>query len=95
MKNGYGQEIRWVIEEDFFAHAKETMSPEKYAEIEARHKRLREEHKELLERYKPKAPVGNATLTSHVVMSAEQFTNPWTGGPRVFTEEEKKKYGLK
>jgi len=89
VKNKKGQEVRWVIEEDCFAHAKQTMSPEKYAELEARYTDWCEQH-----RPKP-IVVGNATLTSHVVMSAEQFTDPWTGQPRVFTAEEKKKYGLK
>jgi len=89
VKNAKGQEIRWVLEEDFFAHAKETMSPEKYAEIEAR-------YKDWCERHRPKPTVvGESTLTSHVVVPAEMITDPGTGQPRVFTEEEKKKYVLR
>ena len=94
MKNGYGQEVRWVLKEDWFAHAKETMSPEKYAEIEARYKRLLEEQKELVERYKPRALVGGATFTSRAVIPAEMITDPRTGQPRVFTQEEKANYEL-
>ena len=40
MKNAKGQEIRWVLEKDMLAFLKETQTPEKYAEIEARHKEL-------------------------------------------------------
>jgi hypothetical protein len=38
MKNAKGQEIRYLTEEDFCAWAKQTLSPEKYAEIAARYK---------------------------------------------------------
>ena len=102
MKNAKGQEVRWVIAEDLLAWAKETQTPEKYAEIKANYKRFCDEHK-------PKPPeiqiiqdsqgrvVAMAALTHRVVpvFSAEEFTDPWTGRPRVFTQEEKKKYGIK
>src|SRR5215472_19132955 len=54
MKNGYGQEVQWVIAEDFWAYAKETMSPEKYAEMEARHKELCEQIRERSAALQPK-----------------------------------------
>ena len=100
MKNGYGQEIRWVIEQDFFAYAKEKLSPEKYAELEARHKRLLEEHKPKRREIPVKdlegEIVSSVTLehSCHVAIPAEMITDPWTGQPRVFTEEEKAKYDL-
>jgi hypothetical protein len=93
MKNKKGQEIRWVLEEDFLAHAKQTMPPEKYAEIEARHKRLREENEQLRERYKAKVPFG-VTVTSRAVIPIEMITDPRTGQPKVFTEEERAKFEL-
>lgn len=46
MKNGYGQEVRWVLEKDMLVWLKETQTPEKYAELEARHKELREQIRE-------------------------------------------------
>jgi DNA-binding GntR family transcriptional regulator len=55
MKNGYGQEIRWVLEgqeirwvleKDMLAYLKETQTPEKYAEFEDRHKELHERIRE-------------------------------------------------
>jgi len=45
MKNGYGQEVRWVLEEDLLAYAKEKWPPEMYAQLEARHKELHERRK--------------------------------------------------
>ena len=42
MKNAKGQEVQWVLDEDWLAYSKETMSPEKYAEFEAFLKRFRE-----------------------------------------------------
>ena len=46
MKNGYGQEVTWVIPEDFFAHAKETMSPEEFAKLEEAYKHSLEKIRE-------------------------------------------------
>ena len=100
MKNPKGQEVRWVLEEDMLAWAKEKMSPENFAEFEARRKELRERHKP-----KPREiPVRNSEgrivssvaveHSCHVAMPAEMITDPWTGQPRVFKEEEKKKYCL-
>ena len=88
MKNGYGHEVRWVLPEDWFAWAKEKLSPERYAEIEAWYKNRREQHK-------PKATViGEVTSTSRAVVPAEMITDPWTEQPKVFTEEEKAKFEL-
>jgi hypothetical protein len=41
--------------------------------------------------------VATAELRHRVVpvFHAEQFTDRWTGRPRVFTEEEETKYGIK
>jgi hypothetical protein len=91
MKNAKGQEVRWVTEEDFFAYAKEKLSPEKYAEMEARHKAMRERHKAQTTKV-----VGGATFTStcHMVIPAEMITDPWTGQPKVFTEQERAEYNL-
>ena len=84
MKNAKGQEVQWVIPEDMLAWAKEKMSPENFAKIEAHLKPYFEEPK-------PKPP----GLHARLVQSSEIFTDPWTGGPKVFTEEEKAKYGPK
>jgi hypothetical protein len=46
MKNGYGQEVTWVIPEDLFAHAKETMSPEEFAKLEEAYKHSLEKIRE-------------------------------------------------
>src|SRR5215470_3080639 len=87
MKNGYGQEVRWVLAEDWFAWAKEKF-PEKHAEIEAWYKRV-------LEKRKPEPTVpGKLTEGCHAVIPAEMITDPWTGQPKVFTEEEKAKFEL-
>ena len=87
MKNGYGQEVRWVLAEDWFAWAKEKF-PEKHAEIEAWYKRV-------LEKRKPEPTVsGKVTEEAHVPIPAEMITDPWTGQPRVFTEEERVEYDL-
>jgi hypothetical protein len=163
MKNGYGQEVQWVIPEDFFAHAKETMSPEEFAKLEEACKhslertrekiaairakigrsalrmrnggdptkviwptveeycakakeagvspedleKMKAHHKEMLEAVKngtaeveilstdSEGRVTSACMSSmRHVYPADWFTDPWTGKPRVFTEEEKKKYGL-
>ena len=171
MKNGYGQEVRWVLEEDMLAWLKETQTPEKYAEIEARHKepreqiregsaalqaknapqttvrvrlesgqivvanakkliwpteedfcakakeglspeelaRMKEAYRQMREQYeKGNKPIsittdsegrvvgwaGPVTHSCHVAMPAEMITDPWTGQPRVFTEEEKAKFDL-
>jgi len=100
MKNGYGEEVRWVTEGDFLAYAKEKLSSDKYAELEARHKRFSEEHKPKRSeipvndsegRIVSSATVGHSCL---VAMPAEMITDPWTGQPKVFTEEEKAKYEL-
>jgi hypothetical protein len=164
MKNAKGQEVQRVIPEDFFAHAKETMSAEEFAKLEEAYKhsleqtrekiaairakigrpalrmrnggdptkviwptveeycaeakeagvspedleKMKAHHKEMLEAVKngtaeieilstdSEGRVTAAGMTSsRVVMRSEQFTDPWTGKPRVFTDEEKKKYGLK
>jgi hypothetical protein len=163
MKNAKGQEVRNVLTEDFFAHAKETMSPEEFAKLEENYKhtleqirehiaavrakigrpavsmknggdptkviwptvdeyvahakeagvspedleKLKATHKEMLEAVeKGTAEVeilstdseGRVTAafmhSARPVYPADWFTDPWTGKPRVFTEEEKKKYGL-
>src|SRR5262245_46876339 len=85
MKNGYGQEIRWVLAEDWFAWAKEKF-PEKHAEIEAWYTRVREKQK-------PRV-IGEVTSGCRAVVPAEMITDPWTGQPRVFTAEERAKYDL-
>jgi hypothetical protein len=171
MKNEYGQEVRWVLEKDMLAYLKETQTPEKYAEIEARHKELREQIRERSAALQAKnAPpttgrvrlesgqivvdnakkliwpteedfcaqakeglspeelarrkeayrqtreqyekgnkaisittdsegrvvgwAGPLTVSSHIAMPIEMITDPWTGQPRVFTEEEKAEYDL-
>ena len=171
MKNGYGQEVRWVLEEDMLAWLKETQTPEKYAELEARHKELREQirersaalqaknapemtvrvrlesgqivvdnakkliwpteeefcanakeglspeelarmkegYRKMREQYergnKPISIItdsegcvvgwaGPVTHSCHVAMPIEMITDPWTGKPKVFTEEERAEYDL-
>jgi hypothetical protein len=167
MKNGYGQEVRWVLEEDMLAYLKETQTPEKYAEMEARLKELQEQTREQIaalrakigrpavrmrnggdpknviwptvdeycaqakEKVSPEEleskkafyrkmreqaekgtdPSAEVVITStdsegrvtsaimlthscHAQMPMEMITDPWTGQPRVFTEEEKAKYRL-
>jgi hypothetical protein len=46
MKNAKGQAVRWVIPEDFFAHAKETMSPKEFAKLEEGYKHTLEQIRE-------------------------------------------------
>jgi hypothetical protein len=100
MKNGYGQEVRWVLEKDMLAYLKETQTPEKYAEIEAWLKRFHEEHKPRPREIPVKDSEGRIVSSVTVenscdaVMPAEMITDPWTGQPRVFTEEEKAEYDL-
>ena len=171
MKNGYGQEVRWVLENDMLAYLKETLTPEKYAEYEARHRELRERNRERAEALQAKnAPpmtvrvrlesgqividndkkliwpteedfcakaeeelspellawkkeayrrmreqyekgnkpisittdsegrvvswAGPVEHSSHVSMPAEMISDPWTGQPKVFTEEERAEYDL-
>jgi hypothetical protein len=99
MKNGYGQEVHWVLEKDFYAFAKEKLSPEKYAELEARHKELRERHKPKPREVPVKdseGRIGSVTVeySCHMPIPAEMITDPWTGQPRVFTEEEKAEHDL-
>jgi hypothetical protein len=100
MKNGYGQEVRWVLEKDMLAYLKETQTPEKYAEIEAWHKRFHEEHKpkpvEIPVRDSEGRIVSSVTVqtSGHSMIPAEMITDPWTGQPKVFTEEEKAEYDL-
>jgi len=74
MKNG--QEVRWVLAEDWFAWAKEQLPAEKHAEIEAWYKRA-------LEKRKPEPTVpGKVTEEVHVPIPAEMITDPWSGQPR-------------
>jgi hypothetical protein len=61
MKNAKGQEVRWVLEEDMLAWLKETQTPEKYAEIEARHKELREQREQIRERFEALRPKNTQT----------------------------------
>jgi hypothetical protein len=100
MKNAKGQEIRWVLADDFLAYAKEKYSPEKFAEIEAPYKDYCERHKAksvtVTRKDSEGRVVGSVTHTPrvHAIYRKDHFTDPWTGDVRVFTEEEKKKYGL-
>ena len=101
MKKEKGQEIRNVLPEDWLAWAKEKLPPEEYAEIEAQIKRFYQEHKPETPQTIPVTDSEGRVVTSvaeqHSVgfmYPADWFTDPWTGKPRVFTEEEKKKYGL-
>jgi hypothetical protein len=100
MKNAKGQEVQWVLEEDMLAYAKEKWPPEKYAEFEAWYKQYREEHKpkprEISVKDSEGRIVSSVTVehSCHVEMPMEMITDPWTGQPRVFTEEEKAKYRL-
>jgi hypothetical protein len=100
MKNAKGQEVQWVLEEDMLAYAKEKWPPEKYAEYEAFLKRFHEEHKpkprEVPVKDSEGRTVSSVTLEHYcsVDMPIEMITDPWTGKPKVFTEEERVKFEL-
>ena len=85
MKNAKGEEIRWVTEEDFLAYAKEKLSPEKYAELEAQQKELRERHKpkpiEVPVKDSEGRIVSSVTVehSCRLAMPIEMITDPWTG----------------
>ena len=54
MKNANGQEVRRMKSEDFFAHAKETMSPEDYAKLEEARKQAHEMARQQMEAVRAK-----------------------------------------
>ena len=105
MRNGGDpKKVIWPTEDEYCARAKETLSPEELEQMKARYREMREQAEKGTKDAEveiistdSEGRVTSAIMLTHElrqVYPADWFTDPWTGKPRVFTEEEKAKYGI-
>jgi len=96
------KKLIWPTEEEFCAKAKEVLSPEKLPQIKETYRQTREHYEKgdkdisIITDSEGRVTgwAGPVTHSVRPVFPAEMITDPWTGRPRVFTEEERKKQGI-